>query len=295
MNIVTEAPGLGLVDIEADSVIIWRKKANGSDAPMINPDGKVVESKDAAMEAYLEGHVILRQDRRIYQGKDDQATYHANRGYYDFRADRFLGLEAEVDLFAPGLIAPLKIMTPRADSFHPLVEGPGGRLLPSTFQEIRAAETVSTGSRFANPGYRFNSRSIDMKKVVSDNVPPSNGGDSAPGDVRTTWRIDARQNLFFMGPVPVFYYPRFVTDADDIDPPVRNFSFRTNNYFGQQVLLDFNPFKLLGLRKPTFIDVWNLDIDFLSARKAIAVGTELGWGGKDPIRDITDPYHKNKN
>ncbi len=295
VNIVTDAPKQGTIDIEADSVIIWRRPKPNDPETRIGPDGQVIENGDSPMEVYLEGHVIFRQDARVLQGKDDQKTYHANQAYYDYRADRFLGLDAQIDLFAPGLIAPLKVTTPRADAFHPLVAGPGGKLFQSAFQEIRANNTVTTGSRFPTPGYRFTSNSIDMKKVVSDNVPPGTPGDAKNDDTRTTWRIDARQNFFFMGPVPVFYWPRFVTDADDLDPPLRQFSFRTNNYFGQQLLLDFNGFKVFNLRKPSFIDQWNLDVDYLSARKAVALGSEIGWFGNDPIRDLTDPYHRNPN
>jgi hypothetical protein len=295
VNIVTEAPKLGTVDIEADSVIIWRKAKPEESLTRIDLEGRVTESEDDPMEVYLEGHVIFRQDARELQGKDDQKTYHAERAYYDYRADRFLGIDAQVDLFAPGLIAPLKVNTPRADAFHPLVAGPGGRLVQSASQAIRATETVSTGSRFPNPGYRFTSKSIDMTKVISDNIPPNTPGDAPKNDVRSTWRIDARQNFFFMGPLPVFYWPRFLTDADDLEPPLRQFSFRTNNYFGQQLLLDFNGFKILNIRKPSFIDQWNLDIDYLSARKGVGLGSELGWVGKDPIRDILDPYHRNKD
>jgi hypothetical protein len=295
VNIVTDAPMLGTIDAEADQITIWRRKKPDGANTRIGPDGEVIESQEDPMEIYLEGHVIFRQDRRVLQGKDDQTVFYANRAYYDYRADRFLGEEAQVDVFAPGLIAPLKVNSPRIEAFHPMVSGPGGQMFQSAFQEIRATDTTSTGSRFPNPGYRFKSRSLDLKKVVSDNLPPNTAGDAANDDMRTTWRLDSRQNFFYMGKVPVFYWPRFVTDADDLDPPLRQIAFRTNNYFGQQVLLDFNGFKVFNLRKPTFIDTWNLDLDYLSARKAVGIGTELGWVGTDPIRDIVDPYHKNPN
>ena len=41
-----------------------------------------------------------------------------------------------------------------------------------------------------------------------------------------------------------------VGETDDLDPPLRMIGFRTNNYFGQQLLLDFNGFKVTGIRKP---------------------------------------------
>ncbi len=295
VNVVTEAPNLGIVDLEADSAIIWRKPKPDGPSPRVGPDGEVIDKADDPMEIYLEGHVVFRQDRRVLQGRDDQTTVHAERAFYDYRADRYLALDAQVDVFSPGLVAPFKMKTPRVDGFHPLVPGPGGQMLPSTFKEIRAQQTTSTGSRFPTPGYRFNSRTVDVFQVLSDNVPPNDGGDAADDQRRTTWRIDARRNVFYMGQVPVFYWPRFVTDVDDLDPPLRQISFRTNNYFGQQALLDFNGFKLLGLRRPGWIDTWNVDVDYLSARKAVAVGSEIGWFGKDPVRDLLDPYHKDRN
>ena len=89
-----------------------------------------------------------------------------------------------------------------------------------------------------------------------------------------------------MGPFPVFYWPRIVADIDDEQPPLRQFFFRTNNYFGQQFLTDWNGFTvLLGVKKPDWIDLWNIDVDYLSARtkRFPALGTEIGWFGRDLI------------
>lgn len=295
VNIVTNDPVRGTSDIESDSAIIWTKPKPNSPPARVGPSGEMVQAPDDPMEVYLEGHVIYRNDPRKQMGRDDQKTFLAKRAYYDYITDRFIGLDAQVNVFAAGLISPFKMDTPRVDQFHPLVAGPNGQMIPSSFQEIRAEQTVSTGSRFAVPGYRFTSRTLDLKKVLSDNVPPDQGGDAPnPDDKRTTWRIDARQNFFFMGPVPVFYYPRFVSDIDDLDPPLRMIAYRQNNYFGSQVLADFNGFKLFQIRKPTWIDTWNVDADYLSARGP-ALGSEIGWMGIDPARDLIDPYHKRKD
>ena len=107
------------------------------------------------------------------------------------------------------------------------------------------------------------------------------------------WRYDARQNVFWMGWLPVFYWPRLTGETDDLEAPLRQISFRSNNYFGQQVLTDWNGFKVFGLHRPTWIDTWNLDLDYLSARTKDfpALGSEMGWFGRDLIRDLTDPYH----
>ena len=295
VNIVTTDPVRGTSDIESDSAIIWTKPKPNSPPARVGPSGEMIQAPDDPMEVYLEGHVIYRNDPRKQQGRDDQKTFLAKRAYYDYISDRFLGLDAQVNIFAAGLISPFKMDTPRAEQFHPLVPGPNGQLVPDNFPEIRAEQTVSTGSRFAVPGYRFTSRSMDLRKVLSDKDSYDWGDDPRdPNAQTTTWRIDARQNFFFMGPVPVFYHPRFVSDVDDLDPPLRMFAYRNNNYFGSQFLLDFNGFKVFQIRRPSWIDTWNIDVDYLSARGP-ALGTEVGWGGIDPIRDLMDPFHKRKD
>ena len=180
----------------------------------------------------------------IYQGKGDQRTYQADRAYYDVRKDQFLALNAQLDLFAPGLVAPAKVKSPRIEQYHPLVPAPDGQLVASTLAAIQAEQTVTTGSRFANPGYRFTSRSIDITQVVDNRRPCADDrrrARSTSDDL--TWRIDARQNFFYIGPVPVFYWPRFVVDADDLEPPLQGDHVRD-----QQLLRPAVPHRLQRLQ-----------------------------------------------
>lgn len=300
VNIVTEAPQFGLIDIAADSAVIWRKVDPKGRGIARGPNGEEIEDARQPMEVYLEGNVVVRQDERKVAGNGDQKTYLAKAAFYDLLTDRFIGVEAELDMFAPGLIAPARVISPRIEQFRPLQAGPGEKYqlgLP----QIRADQTMTTGSRFPKPGYRFTSRSVDVFRVLSKQTEPNSGrtvGDkndpNPPQDL--TWRIDARQNFFWLGRIPIFYWPRFVTDADDLEPPLRQFSFRANNYFGQQALFDFNGFRLVGLKKPKFIDIWNVDLDYLSARTKTfpALGSEIGWFGGDLINDLSDPYNKLK-
>ena len=59
------------------------------------------------------------------------------------------------------------------------------------------------------------------------------------------WSVDARQNIYFAGPFPVFYWPRVAMDLDDLEPPLRMIGFAKNNYFGYQFKADFNGFRLI--------------------------------------------------
>ncbi len=298
VNIQMRSKQQGIVDIEADSVVIWKHKG-GRDAPdQVDFNGQLVDSDGDPLELYLEGHVVLRQDQLIYQGKPDQRTYQGERIYFDVQKGQLLAINAQAELFAPGLITPLKVKSPRILQYHPVVTGPDGVPRLSTLSAMQAEQTESTGSRFANPGYKFRSRSVDVTQVLDSQAEPKPGRTPFDKD-DLTWLIDARQNLFYFGPVPVFYLPRIRVEADDINPPIQGVSFATNNFFGQQFRVDYDLFNLLGIRHPPEIDVWNLDVDYLSARnkkfgQGIALGSEIGWYGTDLLNDINDPYHKNK-
>ena len=168
--------------------------------------------------------------------------------------------------------------------------------------EIRTERTLMTGSRFPNPAYKITNRTVDLNRLSRPLANPNTGkevGDpndpNAPMDL--VWRYDARQNFYYMGPIPVFYWPRVTGETDDLESPLRMISFGSISYFGQELLTDWNGFKVIGVRRPYYVDIWNLDLDYLSARtkEFPALGSEIGWFGRDLIRDLTDPYHKVPN
>ena len=297
VNITTRSKEQGIIDLEADNVVIWIRGEKGN-ANQQDFNGRIVVKSTSPVEFYLEGHVVVRQDQQRIQGNSDQRTGKADRAYYDLQKEQLLLLDAQVEVFAPGFITPMKLNAPRIFQYHKTVPGPDGQPILSTFASIQADRTVTTGSRFANPGYSFTSRQLNLDQVVDSQARPNESG--LPYDQNDlTWQIDARQNFFYFGRVPVFYWPRFFVEADDLDPPLQGLSFGTNNYFGQQVRADFDVFNIFNIRHLPEIDVWNFDLDYLSARdkspgQGIALGTELGWFGTDLLRDITDPYHKNK-
>jgi len=298
VNLVTESPApMGVLELSADRIIVWRK----IDTKVTRgPNGEELDDPGDPLEVYLEGNVQIRQDQRMIAGNADQLGYFAERAFYDVRAGRLVAINAELNMFAPGLVAPTKMFSPRIDQFRPLTQMENGKYFYG-LEQIQADQTLITGSRFPTPGYRFSSRSIDVHRVISSHADPTTGELSGdPRDPRTeknlTWRIDARRNLFYLGPVPVFFWPRIVGNADDIEPPIRQLRYGYNNYLGHQILSDFNGFRLFGLDKPEWIDNWNVDIDYLSMRTKVfpALGTEIGWFGKDFLSDLSDPYRKKR-
>jgi hypothetical protein len=159
-----------------------------------------------------------------------------------------------------------------------------------------------TGSRFPDPAYKITNRTVDLIRQSRPLTDPNTGkqvGDpndpTPPMDL--IWRYDARQNFFYMGPLPVFYWPRLTGETDDLEAPLRMISFGSISYFGQELLTDWNGFKVIGVKRPSNVDVWNLDLDYLSARtkEFPALGSEIGWFGRDLIHDLTDPYHRVPN
>ena len=303
LNLVTRTPQLGIMDIEADEAVIWRGPQREKGQSVRGPNGEWIDDpQKQPMEVYLEGNVIVRQDQGKVAGKGDQRTMLAPRVYYNFLTDRFLAYDAEMNIFAAGLLAPMKVKAPRVEQFHPLIKQPDGSFKPSEHPTIRADHAVTSGSRFPNPGYRITNKALDLTRHPQPAKDPITGTrlQAKPGDKNPpedlVWTVDARQNLYFAGPIPVFYWPRFVADLDDTEPPLRQIFFRTNNYFGQQLLTDWNGFRFIGRKRPDWIDIWNLDLDYLSARtkQFPAFGMETGWFGQDFFADLADPYHRRR-
>ena len=291
INMVTKTPQNGVVDIEAESAVVWRHPDPKKGEEVYGPNGELIENANQPMEVYLEGNVIFRQDENKVAGKADQRTFRAPRAYYDFLRDRFVALNGEVDLFAPGFISPMKMKSPRIDQFHKLVKRPDGTLIMDPEPEIRTERTLMTGSRFPDPAYKINNRTVDLIRQSRPLADPNTGkqvGDpndpNAPMDL--IWRYDARQNFFYMGPIPVFYWPRLTGETDDLEAPLRMISFGSITYFGQELLTDWNGFKVIGVKRPYNVDIWNLDLDYLSARtkEFPALGSEIGWFGRDLIQ-----------
>jgi hypothetical protein len=300
VTIQSEVPGRGMVDLSADSAVIWMQD-NPEDAnEKTLAGGTRVERDEAApLEAYLEGNVVYLQDKRQFAGNVDQKRVEAPRFYYDFRREWFLTTDADLAFFTPGLIAPTRMVGKRIQQYRPFLgyDTKGKPLFGPT--QIRANDTMTTGSRFPVPGYRFTTRALDLTQIADPQKDPLTGipvgnprSPNAPRE--NVWHIDARQNTYFIGFLPVFFWPKVEMDSDDLDPTIRNIQFHSNNYNGQQILTDWNMFKILGIRKPQWVDVWNLDIDYLSARGP-ATGSEIGWFGRDLIGDLMDPYRTSKN
>ncbi len=279
VNVVVESgERLGTADLSADRVIMWVGVDDKTQVTKIEEGGKFSQLHQTPIEIYLEGNVIFRVDERKVAGNGDERVLRAEKAYYDARTDRFNALNADLNIFAPGLLAPIRTKADRISQWREVVSREDGMMVLG-LPQINVFNTTTTGSRFPNPGYRMHSNHI---KITQEEVPLRNPITGSLDGAPTTdfeWKLDARQNRFYIGNMPIVYLPRVVATPEDLDLPLRQIQFRTNNYFGQQILSDWNMFKLLGLRKPKGVENWNLDIDYLSARGP-AVGSEIGYFGK---------------
>lgn len=287
--VVETGTQFGTVDLSADRIVIWATDDETQRATEIDPSGKMKQSNRAPLEVYLEGNVIYRMDERKVAGNGDERLVRAEKAYYDARTDRFTALQAELNIFAPGLLAPIKTKADKISQWRDAQQAADGSLQIGR-PIIESFNTTTTGSRFPNPGYRLHSNLIRMTQEEVPLRNPITGSLDPVFGTDYEWKIDARQNRFYAGSMPLLYLPRVVMTPDDLDLPLKQLQFRTNNYFGQQVLSDWNMFKVLGMKRPKNIDNWNVDIDYLSARGP-ATGSEIGYFGKDPFGGrITGSY-----
>ena len=153
-------------------------------------------------------------------------------------------------MFAPSLLAPITIKSPRIEQFRSPVQLPNGTFTLSEQPEIRAEPSTMTGSRFPNPGYLLSSSSIDLtrfsrplqpiptpgrKSAIPTTLtqsPKKTSGGSMPGKT-STGEVRSRSST---GRTSSW-------DLDDMQPLLRMIGFNTNNYFGQQLKTDWNGFR----------------------------------------------------
>ena len=122
VGLIQEAPAPtgASVDLTADSMAIWRRVDGKNGAPLFpGPQGEIIEDANALLEIYLEGNVISPSRHAPVRGqRRSEDTYRAKQAYFDMRTGRFIALEAELDMSAPGLIAPTKMFSaPRIDQY----------------------------------------------------------------------------------------------------------------------------------------------------------------------------------
>jgi hypothetical protein len=259
--IVRNAPNIGLVDMEADRLVIFSKNLDtrqlvdnintpGNDKTnerTLNPGGQ--PSND--LEFYLSGNVELRQ--RV--GKDAR-TIKADELYYDVKRNVALAYRVEMSFRPPRLNENVGLRAPEL------------RQLDATHFEAFDAE-VFASKLPSDPGLKVYVQRVELEERVVPKLsllgqPLYDRKTGAPLQDHISW-TQAYNAWFEVEDVPFFYSPYVVGDARDPLGPIEGLHAGYSQIFGVEAGLDLNMYDLLHMQ-PYDGTRWILTPDYFSAR-----------------------------
>jgi len=277
INIIVQGVGsLGALDIAADRAVIWMRNERQPNSQTPDIRAGTLQPLDQPLELYLEGNIVFREGER---------TIHADRMYYNVRNENGIVLNSELRTEAPLIGQPFRLRSQLVQ-----ITGRDRFLLRDSF---------ATSSQLGAPRYRIQSGEIEFTDSQFPLIDPATGlpAVNAEGEPLVDHRqsISSRNNLVYMGAVPVFYWPVFAADLSDPSFFLKRIQLRNDRIFGTQVLTSFGVWELLGIRnKPQGTD-WRVHADYLSER-GLGHGTTftytrpnfLGLGG--PTSGLLDAW-----
>ncbi len=260
----------GSIDVSTDRLVLWTR---GADEPDLT--GQTLQDEGMPLEVYMEGNIVFRQGERVI---------HAEQMYYDVPNNVGTVLRGEM-------------LTP-APKYQGLV-----RLKADVVQQLGrdryfAQNGFITSSRMGRPGYRIQAGDIEFEDIQMPAVEPFTGqpvldpvtGQQAVAHEQT---VTARNNLLFLGPLPVFYWPIFATDVEDPTFYIRTIGLRDDKVNGMQVFSTWNAYQLLGIRNKPAGTNWDISLDYLGKR-GLGHGTAFVYqrpsllGLSGPVGGIAD-------
>jgi hypothetical protein len=243
------------IELATDNAVVWRRGAvqNTPDGFQTGGDG------NAEMEFYLSGNVIVRTK----SDKSPLQVLRASEVYYDVERERAVAVTAALEFtprFAP-------------DAFH--IRGREVWRLDAENWEAHDASFDSSklpsdpGLKIDSGRVTYNERQVRLRNFFGLPYRDLLTGEPIYGDERTVTAYGAVPKV--MG-VPVWYWPRVRTDANDPLGPFVGMGFGQNRVFGTQVYTTWDIFDLFALRPPPG-HRWRLNADYLSKRGP-ALGTD---------------------
>ena len=236
-------------ELSADRVVIWLVAPES--ANLTGREG-VTQDANAPLEFYLEGNVEFREGDRVI---------HADRMYYDVPNHVGTILNSEILTPFQGYNGKIRV---KSDVLQQTGEG-----------QYFAHNAFVTSSRIGSPSYRLQSGDIyfeDLQKPAIDpltGLPLADPVTNAPL-LRHERQATASNNLLYLGPAPVFYYPYFASDLTEPTFYIRRARAKYDNVYGAQILTNWNGYELLGIKnRPEGTDL-DVSFDYLGLR---------GWGG----------------
>ena len=261
---------LGKVEIETDRMVVW---AGNADVGALLTGA--VQQEDTPIEFYMEGNVVFRQgDRVIY----------AQAMYYNVTQEFGVVLDAEMLTPVPEYQGLLRLKADVLQQFDR--------------QHFQASGAAVTSSRIGVPRYWFQAETVQFQDIQMQVTNPFTGApeiDPITGQpiIDHELRATSRDNLVYLGGVPVFYWPTMATDLTKPNYYIDGFAIRSDSIFGVQVLLDLDMHQILGIDEPLEGTEWIGSVDYLSERGP-ALGTTYTYdryGSFGLPGGIVGPYH----
>jgi hypothetical protein len=243
----------GSIDVSADRVVVWTSSNQG-----LNFSSPTVQPSNAPLELYMEGNIVFREGDRVVQAK---AMY--------YNVNQRTGIILDAELLTP---------VPRYEGLVRLK----AEVLRQVDRDRFVAQNASlTTSRLGIPTYEFKSGTLTLEDQQIASVNPFTGQpqiNPQTGEPITEHDqlITGRNNVIWLEGVPVFYWPWFAGDLNRPPLYVESFDYRHDDVFGNQVLVDFNPYEILGIRHPPQGTNWTASVDYLSLR-GVGGGTKFGY------------------
>jgi hypothetical protein len=270
---VRGVPGIGLLDLEADRVVIW-SKGGGDPAQLITNMQTTQGETSNDLEFYLAGHVEIRQQEK--PASKEIKTLRAEEVYYDVNRNVAVAIQAQLELRSTGI----NPKSPLAQEPLFLSAAEVLRLNADTFKAYRAV--VFSSKLPDDPGLKV----LVSDATVEERTRPATTLFNTPVVNRTTGQpviqhqsiVTAWNVVGVLEGVPFFYTPYLKTDAEDPLGPIQDVRFGYNRIFGTEVGTTLNVYKLLGVL-PYEGTNWRLLLDYLSARGP-TVGTTFNYVGK---------------
>jgi len=258
----------GILDIEADRLVLWTKGNTGQDTVnnMRSPQGEQVRD----VQFYLAGNVEIRSK----DGKEERVL-RASEVYYDVSRSVAVALAADLEIKQPLLTDPLHVKCQELDQLN-------AKLSHVIHAEIFASKLPS------DPGLKVVVADGDLedKETLKKSIFGRQVISRATGEPEkeTQQIFTGRNAVIDFGVasdvyVPIFYWPYFRVDVRDPLGPLQSIGFNYNRIFGFQFLTTFDVFDLLGIdRQPG--TRWRLNVDYLTVRGP-AMGTQYDVMSKE--------------
>lgn len=256
------ADQLGTVDITAERIVIWSQGG-------LDLQGETSVDSEIPVEVYMEGDIKFRSGERVI---------FADRMYYNVTREVGIILGAELRTPVPDVDGIVRVNAPVLRQIAP--------------NQYLAQEAWFSTSLLGRPTYRWQAGEIFIEDLQRPLINPVTGAPlvnpQTGGQVTERAQIlSARRNRFYLGEIPVFYWPAITTELEDFDVFVNKLQFRNDNIFGTQVRVGVDLYEAFGL-EPLPNSRWDLNIDYLSER-GLGHGTFFSYGG-DRVFDIPGDY-----